>query len=625
MTNRAAMVAESERVASRGKYRALISAAWRVVRQGGWRLAAVYLVGQLIVAVIAAPVLHWLFAEALRAAGLSGIETAAIPRLIDTPLSVGLIVVVVVVGFLVLSMQFLVLVVAVQRVQAGQRLLSRDALTHLASLTRKLVRPSALPLLPYLFLLLPLGGIGFLSVLSQAITIPSFISGELMKTTAGLIGYIVFLLVLVVLNVRFALTVPLFAMTDATGGRAQRRSWRLMRGQGITLVLVVATVLVAGALAGAVLVVLGLVPVALADALAPAAAPVLAAVMLAVVQVCALVVVGMGTVMIVAALVTLVRIVEPDAVGMDAVGVDAGSDAVDKADVPPARPRKKLIAIACVVVLAGGLSLANLPLMNALSRAPDTLVLAHRGHTADAVENTLSSLKAAREVGADFVEMDVMETADRQFVVMHDSNLARLADLDAAVSELTLDELTALTVQDAQGNSDGVPSLEEYVLVARDIGQPLLIEIKLHGAESPELVPRLVDELESLGVLEDNIYHSLDGDTVEELKRVRPDLTVGLTMALAGMGVPETSADFLVMEEWSFTDEMRDAAHRAGLGAMAWTINDEQRIRELMRDDIDGIITDLAAEAVVSRSEMQRSSGLADVLFDAITRYVVIF
>jgi len=126
-------------------------------------------------------------------------------------------------------------------------------------------------------------------------------------------------------------------------------------------------------------------------------------------------------------------------------------------------------------------------------------------------------------------------------------------------------------------------------------------------------------------VLEDHIYHSLDSASVEELKHLRPNLSVGLTMALAGIGVPETSADFLVMEEWSFTDEMRDAARRAGLGAMAWTVNDVQRIRELLRDDIDGIITDRAADAIDARAEMDDSTGLSDVLFDAIMRYVLIF
>lgn len=390
-----------------------------------------------------------------------------------------------------------------------------------------------------------------------------------------------------------------------------------MGGHGIALVCVMLTVLVAGALLSGLVMLLGVAPVAFADAAAPDAAPVLAAVMLSIVEMCGVIIVSLGTVMIVGMLTDLVTRVDPGAAtapGAAAVG-----------DRSAVRRGGGWVVAGGAAVLVVALTIANVPLMTALSRAPETLMIAHRGATADAVENTLSSLRAAREIGADFVEMDVMETADGKFVVMHDANLSRLADLDAAVADLTLEELTALTVHDAAGNSDRVPSLEEYATVAHEIGQPLLIEIKLHGAEGPDLVPRLVAELESLGVLEDNIYHSLDRDSVETLKHERPNLTVGLTMALAGMGVPDTSADFLVIEEWSFTDEMRDAAQRRGLGAMVWTVNEEQRIRELMRDDVDGIITDIAAEGVAARDEMSGESGLADVLFDAMTRYVAIF
>ncbi|MGP6171427.1 glycerophosphoryl diester phosphodiesterase membrane domain-containing protein [Microbacterium sp. A196] len=593
----------------RQEYAALIGAAWRVIRQGGWRLAAVYLIGQGMIALIATPLLRWLFAEALRAAGLAGVDTSTLPRLITTPLSIGLLIAVVVIAFIVLSFQYLMLVVTIRRVQAGERLFARETLGELGILGKKLLRPSALPLLPYLFLLLPLGGIGFMSVLSQAITIPSFITGELMKTTGGLLAYLAFLLVLAFLNIQLALAVPLFATTGASGGGALRSSWRLVRGHRIVLVLVIFTVFVAGAIVGGALIGIGLGPVALADAFLPDAAPIVAAVMLAVAQVGAMITVGIGAVMIVTVLVVL--------------ATQPGSTMV----APTAERRHRLswVPALCIAVLVIGLSAVNIPVMNALSREPSTLVLAHRGDTADAVENTIASLKAARDADADFVEMDVMETADRRFVVMHDAELTRLTGEAGKVGDLTLDELVAMTVHDSQGNSDRIPSLEEYVTVAHDIEQPLLIEIKLHGGESPDLVPRLVDELEDLGVLENNIYHSLDKDSVEELKRLRPDLTVGLTMALAGIGVPDTAADFLVIEEWSFTPEMNDAAHQAGLGAMVWTVNEEQRVRELMRDDADGIITDITAAAVRERESIQDSTGLSSVLFDALQRYVVIF
>lgn len=600
------------------EYRELFAGAWRVVRQGGWRLAAVYLIGQLIVTVIAAPVLHWLFVEALRAAGLHGVDMSSIGRILQVPLSLGLLITLIAVAFLVLSLQYVVIVTAVHRVRAGLPLFTREWGAEIARVARMLVRPASWPLLPYLFLLLPLTGVGFLSVLSQSIAIPSFISGELVKSTPGTIGYYGVLIVLGYVNARFALAIPVLGLTETSGGRALRRSWRLTRGRDLLLQLTVVSVVLAGIALGALMTVAGILPVTVTDAVAPAASPMLAAFVLAVVQVAGFVITGIGVVLIVALLVEILHRTDPEDVPELPTVVDA---------VPqPARDRRALVVPLLVAgMLVVGLSVANLPAMQALSRAPESLVLAHRGYTATAVENTISSLRTARDAGADFVEMDVMESADGRFIVMHDSTLGRLADVDAKVGELTFDELTAMTVHDQRGNSDSIPSLDDYVRVAQEIDQPLLIEIKLHGGERPDLVPRLVAELEALGALEENIYHSLDQPSVEELKRLRPGLTVGLTMAFAGIDAPLTTADFIVVEEWSYTHELRDAAARAGLSMLLWTVNDEQRIRDVLRDDIDGLVTDRVEAAVTSRQEMDDSEGLADVLFDALMRYVVIF
>ena len=93
---------------------------------------------------------------------------------------------------------------------------------------------------------------------------------------------------------------------------------------------------------------------------------------------------------------------------------------------------------------------------------------------------------------------------------------------------------------------------------------PLLIEIKLGGGDTPDHVERLVAELEELDALDENIYHSLDAASVDRLKQLRPDLTVGYTMAFAGGGIPDTIADFIVVEEWTATVAMQDAARSAG-------------------------------------------------------------
>src|SRR5690606_16889906 len=103
----------------------------------------------------------------------------------------------------------------------------RGFLGQLGRVARKLLRPRSVPLLVYLFLLLPLTGFGFTSTFTRGIAIPPFISGELAKSPASGIGLAIVLVLLVLLNIRLSLTVPAFVLT--TGDRSSRASWRLTR------------------------------------------------------------------------------------------------------------------------------------------------------------------------------------------------------------------------------------------------------------------------------------------------------------------------------------------------------------------------------------------------------------
>lgn len=143
---------------------------------------------------------------------------------------------------------------------------------------------------------------------------------------------------------------------------------------------------------------------------------------------------------------------------------------------------------AALVVTMAGLAAINISVMQALQVQPATLVLAHRGFSEVGVENTIQDLAAAA-AGADLVELDVMETSDGQFVVLHDASWQRLAGQDLNVASLTLAEITAVQVTDTIGHSVVIPAFEDYLLRAQELELPLLVEIKLHGGEGPNLVP----------------------------------------------------------------------------------------------------------------------------------------
>ncbi|WP_024356570.1 glycerophosphodiester phosphodiesterase family protein [Leucobacter chironomi] len=598
----------------------LFTRGWGLVRAGGARLLGLILISQLVILGAAMPVIGWLFREALRASGMTGLDLGALSPGRGLTLTLGLIVAIVALAFWLISLQFTALVVLLQWPGIGWHGLARE----LGRVARKLLRPGSLSLLFYLFLLLPLTGFGFTSAFTRGIAIPSFVSGELLKSVSSGVALGVVLLILAVLNVRLALTVPIFVLT--TGGRASRSSWRLTRGvrAWLPLVLAVAAAMLLGGAAVIALTIAAVVPTALADELAPAASPVVAAYSLGIAQVLGILLSGLVTAFVASILIARVqRGADRLAPGVELVRLPGSAAPATRSGRRAARSKRPALLVGALsLVVALGLGTAAMDTMQRLSQAPETLVLAHRGFSDGGVENTIGGLEAAHAAGADLVEMDVMQTKDGEFVAMHDATLARLADRPDAVKDLTLAELTAITVHDLQGHEDVIPSFSDYVVRAQQLGMPLLIEIKLGGADTPDHVERLVAELERLDALESNIYHSLDAPSVARLKQLRPDLSVGYTMAFAAVAAPDTPADFIVVEEWSATEPLQQSTWAAGLGFMVWTVNDEPGMREQLRRSVDGIVSDHPDRVLALRSEMQEETGLVEVLVDTVTRFV---
>jgi glycerophosphoryl diester phosphodiesterase len=228
-------------------------------------------------------------------------------------------------------------------------------------------------------------------------------------------------------------------------------------------------------------------------------------------------------------------------------------------------------------------------------------------------------LQAAAKAGADRVEFDVMETKDGKFVVMHDTNLKRLAGKNLNVKDLTQDELTKITVR-AGGMEAKIPSLEEWIRLSIQLNLPQLLEIKLHGGETPDLVPRLLAVLDRAGVTEHYTYHSLSREVVEELKRLRPQLVVGFIVPVNFGGVPDVNADFIVIEQQSYSSRFVRQAWADGYNVIVWTVDDEQQMRDYMDAAVDGIITDRPDLAVTQRTDIAEDKGLSGRLSDAIAR-----
>lgn len=210
-----------------------------------------------------------------------------------------------------------------------------------------------------------------------------------------------------------------------------------------------------------------------------------------------------------------------------------------------------------------------------------TLVIAHRGASADERENTLPAFERAIEAGADYVELDVQVSADGALVVFHDLDLGRLTELSGPLRRRRAAELREV----------GIPTLAEAIELTRGrIG--VMAELKRAFLYRRHDVVRRTVEL----LTADDVAVSFERRALQEARRLRPGLRV---LQHVGFGVSIRAAASYAwgvgLADGRVTARGLERAARAGLRRLVYTVNDERRMRELLEAGVDGIFTDRPA------------------------------
>jgi glycerophosphoryl diester phosphodiesterase len=225
-------------------------------------------------------------------------------------------------------------------------------------------------------------------------------------------------------------------------------------------------------------------------------------------------------------------------------------------------------------------------------------IIAHRGASGHAPENTLAAFERAVQLGAGFIETDLQLTRDAQFVAIHDGYLDRTTNGRGAVHEHTLAELRALDAGkwfDRQFMDQRIPTLAEILEFAREHDVVFYLEIKYSSAWG--MHQTLVGELGKAENAARTIVISFDPATLDSLRRLEPAIMTGLLVENSnGDGVEaalDVGARQLCPRVNLVTPDMVERAHRADLQLVTWTVNDADEMREAMDAGVDGIMTDL--------------------------------
>ena len=243
------------------------------------------------------------------------------------------------------------------------------------------------------------------------------------------------------------------------------------------------------------------------------------------------------------------------------------------------------------------------------TRAAAVEIIAHRGASADAPENTLASMKLGYAQGADGGELDVHLSRDGKVVVIHDYDTKRVAGVDRKVVDQTFDELHKLDVGNfgkwaGRGFSEKLPSLDQ-VFPLVPAGRKLFIEIKCHE----EVLPALEQGLRASGLKpEQTVIITFHYDVAEAAKRRFPNLQVYWLHDYPKEKdrTPENTpdlGDLIARAKAAKLDGLNlnhnfplDAAatrrvHDAGLRCYVWTLDDPVKAKRLASAGIDGITT----------------------------------
>ncbi len=229
-------------------------------------------------------------------------------------------------------------------------------------------------------------------------------------------------------------------------------------------------------------------------------------------------------------------------------------------------------------------------------------ILAHRGASAYAPENTMEAFRLGVEQQADGFEIDIHVTKDGEIVVIHDDTIDRTSDGSGSVSDMTLAELKRFNYnarfEEAYEHAE-IPTLRQVLELVRDRDLYLNIEVKDILSKSgayESLAAASAALVKEYGLEEQVIFSSFNHGSMVNLKRMFPELKTGL-LHFAGLYRGEVyaksaGADALHPLYIGVNREMVEQAREAGVAVNCWTVNAPAEMDRMFDAGVDAIITD---------------------------------
>lgn len=543
---------------------------------------------------IVIPLFRYVTTFVLQAGAIPFVSYQNVITIITTHTSIFIILIIeLILLMLVVYSEFAFLLISVKNIKTATFTLSGVFKETFISL--KTLRVSSLLLLiAYFIFIIPFADIIFRTPLLSKIQIPDFILDYMTRNWILALILILFYLVIGILGLRLILTLPLMIFKQQKTWPAMKQSWKLTHKLCRPLLIRLGELTLPAAI-----ILLGfycsfyLLQLA-CDIFPRKLSFIIAVVNLTIIQIIS------EVVLIWSSVIAICFLFKP-------IGIQEKSRL--------AQTNKAVISTSSIIiaVLVMDAAITNILYLGTNFSAP--VIISHRGVSEEnGVQNTIPALKKTVRLKPDYVEIDLHETKDKQFVVMHDENLKKLTGVDKKPNELTLKELTHLTAKE-NGSKGKVASFDQYLKAAKKLHQKLLIEVKTTPQDSKKMLEYFNRKYGKLIIERHYQVQSLDYGVVENLHRINPKLPV-LYIQPYNFTYPESVAKGYSMEYSTLDSDFIWQAHLNHHPVYAWTVNQSGLIKRLMYDHVDGIITDDVPEVKKAIKDFKNNSSYANKILN---------
>lgn len=242
------------------------------------------------------------------------------------------------------------------------------------------------------------------------------------------------------------------------------------------------------------------------------------------------------------------------------------------------------------------------------------LVIAHRGASGYAPENTFAAFRRALAMGASFLETDLQMSRDSRFVAIHDDSVERTTNGQGKVHELSLAELRRLDAGSWFGSEfagERIPTLEELLEFSKKHDAVFYLELKPAGSWGGEhTLARTLRESQEIAR---TVVISFDANILTGLRKIEPMVMTGLLYdgqyEQPVEKAVEVGARQLAVRGDLATPKLLAEARKRDLQVICWTVNHPAHMRLLMDAGVDGIMSDYPDRLAAAVGNKEAKSG----------------